>query len=139
MPAGGNEADYLVTARDIRTVVAELWLAGAEAISINGERVTISTAIIDIGGIGPRQRGLLSPAVPDPGDRPDGPVRPAVGLSQGWRDFVQTRRGSFGIGISFAEPAEVDIPAFAGSLTLRESRIVAARRRPSSAPSGAAP
>ena len=42
-------ADYLVGSRDIRTVVEELWLAGAEAIAINGERITPTTAIIDIG------------------------------------------------------------------------------------------
>ena len=44
-----SEADYLVGSRDIQTVVEELWLAGAEAIAVNGERVTPTTAIIDIG------------------------------------------------------------------------------------------
>ena len=44
-----NELDYLVSARDLRTMVEELWAAGAEAIAVNGERITPTTAIIDIG------------------------------------------------------------------------------------------
>ena len=49
MPPGGSESDYLVGSRDIRTVVEELWGAGAEAIAVNGERITPTTAIIDVG------------------------------------------------------------------------------------------
>ena len=44
------------------------------------------------------------------------------GLQSG--SFVRTRRGSFGIGISWAEPEAVDVAGFAGSVTLRESRAV---------------
>jgi uncharacterized protein YlxW (UPF0749 family) len=47
---GDNAGDYLVTARDLRTTVEQLWLSGAEAIAINGERIVAATAILDIGG-----------------------------------------------------------------------------------------
>jgi uncharacterized protein YlxW (UPF0749 family) len=50
VPPGANETDYRVSADDVRTVVRELWLAGAEAVAINDERVTGSTAVLDIGG-----------------------------------------------------------------------------------------
>src|SRR5882672_3902353 len=40
VPPDGNDADYLVSAFDLRAVVEELWQAGAEAIAINGERLT---------------------------------------------------------------------------------------------------
>jgi len=53
-----------------------------------------------------------------------------LGKSQGWVDFIDTRRGHFGIDVSFAEPATVDVPAFAGSLNLRESRVVPASPAP---------
>jgi uncharacterized protein YlxW (UPF0749 family) len=123
VPAGANEADYLVSARDIRTVIAELWLAGAEAISVNGERVTVSTGVLDIGHTILVNSAYLSPPYQvtaiGPTDMLD-----QLGLSEGWRDFIQTRRGTFGLDISFAEPETVDVPAFAGSLTLRESRSV---------------
>jgi uncharacterized protein YlxW (UPF0749 family) len=132
VPAGADEADYLVTARDIRTVVAELWLAGAEAIAVNGERITASTGVLDIGHTILVNSAYLSPPYEV---RALGPkdLFDQLGLSQGWRDFIQTRAGRFGIDVQFAEPPEIDIPAFAGSLTLRESRIV-----PSPSPSPAA-
>jgi uncharacterized protein YlxW (UPF0749 family) len=123
VPEGADEADYLVTARDIRTVVDELWLAGAEAISVNGERVTVSTGVLDIGHTILVNSAYLSPpyqvSAIGPAD-----LLGQLGLSEGWRDFIQTRRGTFGLDIQFAEPPAVDVPAFAGSLTLRESRAV---------------
>jgi uncharacterized protein YlxW (UPF0749 family) len=141
VPPDGNAADYLVGAKDLRTVVDELWQAGAEAIAINDERVTTSTAIIDIGGsvlvnaaylAGPYQVSAIGPE----------DLFAKLSATPGWEDFVRTRRGSFGIGISWAEPQAVDVPAFAGSVTLRESRAVASPSpdgRPSGAPSSAAP
>ncbi len=123
VPPNGNEADYLVGAADLRTLVDQLWLAGAEAIAVGDERITTSSAIIDIGGsvlvnaaylAGPYQITAIGP--------PDLFAR--LSAAPGFQEFVRTRRGSFGIGISWAEPGTVDVPAFAGSVTLRESRPV---------------
>ena len=50
VPPDGNQRDYLVSGQDVLAVVEELWLAGAEAVAVNGERVTVTTAIVDIGG-----------------------------------------------------------------------------------------
>ena len=130
IPANGNPTDYSVTARDIRTVVAELWLAGAEAIAVNGERVVATTGVLDIGGTILVNSAYLAPpyqvSALGPTDMLD-----QLGLSQGWIDFIQTRRGRFGVDVSFAEPPTVDIPAFAGSLNLRESRAVTTSPAPS--------
>jgi uncharacterized protein YlxW (UPF0749 family) len=123
VPAGADGANYLVTARDIRTVVAELWLAGAEAISVNGERVTVSTGVLDIGHTILVNSAYLSPPYQVSAIGPTD-LLAQLGLSEGWRDFIETRRGAFGLDIAFAEPEAVDVPAFAGSLTLRESRAV---------------
>src|SRR5258706_410665 len=46
----GAGIDALVSARDVRVLVEELWLAGAEGIAINGERLSATSAVIDIGG-----------------------------------------------------------------------------------------
>ena len=137
VPPDGNEADYLVTATDIRTVLSALWQAGAEAIDVNQERVTTSTAVIDIGG------SLLVNAAYLAGPyeiRAIGPTDLFERLSAlpGWADFVQTRRGSFGIGVSWAQPESVTVEAFAGSVNLRESRAVPSPG-PSPAASGTAP
>ena len=131
VPPDGNEADYLVGAADLRTVTALLWQSGAEAIAINGERITSSTAIVDIGAsvlvnaayiAGPYQINAIGPA----------DLFARLSATLGWQEFVRTRRGSFGIGISWAEPGTVDVEGFAGSVTLRESRAVTTA--PSAAP-----
>lgn len=120
VPPGGSQADYLVGSRDIRTVVEELWIAGAEAIAINGERVTSTTAIIDIGSSLLVNSAYLAPpyqvtalGAPDLYER--------LSRSPGFIDFVRARAEAYGIRLSFAEPERVDMPAFAGTVTLRYS------------------
>jgi uncharacterized protein YlxW (UPF0749 family) len=121
---GANAGDYVVTAADLRTVVDQLWLAGAEAIAVNDERVTTTTAILDIGGAvlvntayiaGPYQIAAIGPT----------DLFARVSAQPGFQEFVVTRIGGFGLDLSRAEPATVDIPAFAGSVILEESRAVA--------------
>jgi uncharacterized protein YlxW (UPF0749 family) len=140
VPPDGNEADYLVGAADLRTVIALLWQSGAEAIAVNGERLTTSSAIIDVGGsvlvnaayiAGPYQVNAIGPK----------DLFGQLSAAPGWEEFVRTRRGSFGIGISWAEPETVDVDGFAGSVSLDESRAVpspSATAIPAS-PGGSAP
>lgn len=126
----GSEADYLVGSRDIQTVVEELWLAGAEAIAVNDERVTPTTAIIDIGSSLLVNSAYLAPPYQvtalGPTDLYD-----RLSRATGFVDFVRERGEGFGIRLSFAEPETVDMPAFAGTATLRYSRPLTS---PSSAP-----
>jgi uncharacterized protein YlxW (UPF0749 family) len=125
-----NAADYLVTAQDVRTVAEELWLAGAEAVSVNGERLTTTSAIVDIGGsvlvnsayiAAPYQISAIGPK--DLYDR--------VSSSRGFIDFLHARAEAYGIGVGFFSPDHVDVPAFAGTVSLRFARVVAS---PSPAP-----
>jgi len=124
VPPGASEADYLVGSHDIRTVVEELWLAGAEAVAVNGERVTPTTAIIDIGSSLLVNSAYLAPPYQltaiGPTDLYD-----RLSRATGFVDFVRARGEGFGIRLSFAEPETVDMPAFAGTVTLRYSRPLA--------------
>jgi uncharacterized protein YlxW (UPF0749 family) len=115
---GRNDDDYRVSARDIRAVVEELWLAGAEAVSVNGERLTTSTAILDIGAsvlvnsaflAQPYQISAIGPS--DLYDR--------VSTSQGFADFMTARAATYGLQVSYYQPNPVDVPAYAGTVTLR--------------------
>jgi len=120
-PDGGIDA--LATARDVRTLVEELWLAGAQAIAVNGERVVATTAVIDIGGSILVNSAYLAPPYtvsaigpPDLYDR----LRSSVGFIQ----FVQARVEPAGLRLSVAELDSIDVPAFAGTVALRYARPV---------------
>jgi uncharacterized protein YlxW (UPF0749 family) len=117
----GNELDYLVNARDLRTMVDELWLAGAEAIAINGERITPTTAIIDIGGVILANSAYLAPPYQVTALGPE-ELYDRLTASPGFADFIRARQDAYGIRIGYAAPEEVDIPAFAGTVTLRHAR-----------------
>ena len=109
----GNTEDLLVGARDLRTIVEELWAAGAEAVAVNGERMTPTTAVIDIGPsilvnsaylAGPYQVTAIGPD----------DLYARLSASPGFVDFIRARAEAWGLRVSFAEPETVDMPAFAG-------------------------
>jgi uncharacterized protein YlxW (UPF0749 family) len=129
VPPGDNEADYLVGSHDIRTVVEELWLAGAEAVAVNSERVTPTTAIIDIGSSLLVNSAYLAPPYQVTAIGPTD-LYEALSRAPGFVDFVRARAEAYGIQLSFAEPESVDMPAFAGTVTLRYSRPLASPSAP---------
>ncbi len=114
--AGG--ADLLVTGRDVRTVVEELWLAGAEAVAVNDERVVSTTSIIDIGGSLLVNSAYLAPPyqVKAVGSAD---LYAQLAASASWVDFVASRAGQNGIRLAIAQPADLVVPAYAGSVTIR--------------------
>jgi uncharacterized protein YlxW (UPF0749 family) len=120
---GANEADYLVTARDIRTLVEELWLAGAEAVSVNGERIAQSSGIIDIGGSTLVNSAFIAPPYQISAIGPDD-LYEQLSASQGFVAFVVARADAFGIRLSFLESDTVDVPAFAGTIASRYARVL---------------
>lgn len=117
--------DGLVTARDVRIVVEELWLAGAEAVSVNGERVVATTAILDIGNSILVNSAYLAPAYEI---RAIGPtdLYARVTSAASFVEFVQDRIGPSGIRLSFAELQSVIVPAYAGSVVARYMHVAPA-------------
>ena len=124
VPPGASQADYLVGSRDVRTVVEELWLAGAEAIAVNSERLTPTTAIIDIGSSLLVNSAYLAPPYQVIALGPTD-LYERLSRSPGFIEFVRARAEAYGIRLSFAEPESLDMPAFAGTVTLRYSRSLA--------------
>lgn len=123
VPPGANGSDYRVTAADVRTIVEELWLAGAEAVAVNTERVTGSSAILDIGGSVLVNSAYLAPpyqvAAIGSAD-----LYATMSSAPSFVDFVRARAGPSGIRISFAQPGDVAVPAYAGAVNLRYGRPV---------------
>lgn len=134
IPSGANDNDYLVSAADVRTLVEELWLAGAEAIAVNGERVTSATAILDIGGSVLVNSAYLAPPYQVSAIGPDD-LYGQLTAAQGFRDFVRARAEAFGIQISYAVLPDVTVPAYAGTINLRYARP-SATAPPTGAPAG---
>ncbi len=132
VPPGGSESDYLVSSRDIRTVVGALWEAGAEAIAVNGERITPTSSVIDVGPSVLVNSAYLTPPYQITALGPSDLYDHLSGAAA-FVDFLSARSDGYGIRVSLAEPDSVDMPAFAGTITLRYSRPIAS---PSASPSG---
>lgn len=125
----GGGVDALVSAQDVRVLVDQLWLAGAEGISVNGERVVGSTAVIDIGGsILVNSAYLAPPYTISAIGPPDLYAR--IQQSVVFVQFVQGRVEPSGLKLSVAQLDKVELPAFAGTVALRYAQP---------APSGATP
>jgi uncharacterized protein YlxW (UPF0749 family) len=115
--------DGLVSARDVRTLVEELWLAGAEALAVNGERIVGSTAIIDIGGSMLVNSAYLAPPYTVTAVGPPDLYARLQG-SVAFVQFVRQRIEPAGIRLSVAELEKADLPAFAGTVGLRFAKPV---------------
>jgi uncharacterized protein YlxW (UPF0749 family) len=132
VPPDGSEIDYLVGSRDILAVVGALWGSGAEAIAVNGERITPMSAIIDVGPSVLVNSAYLAPPYQITALGAED-LYEQLSRSAGFVDFVRTRGDGYGIRVSLAEPGSVDMPAFVGTVTLRYSRPVSS---PVASPSG---
>ncbi|MGH2380819.1 MAG: DUF881 domain-containing protein [Candidatus Limnocylindria bacterium] len=109
----------IVHSQDLTDVFNAAWKSGAEAIAVNGERITATTAcvgaVIQINGtllsppfvisiIGPRERlfeGLSEP--------------------QELRD-LKLRRAAFGLGFDIERAEILEVPAYSGPLDIRYAR-----------------
>jgi uncharacterized protein YlxW (UPF0749 family) len=117
----GNASDSLVTARDIRTLVQELWLVGAEAVSVNGERVTNGTAVLDIGNAILANSAYLAPPYQVNTIGPDD-LYDRLTSSAPFVEFVRNRLEPDGIRLTVAESDSVTVPAYAGTIRRRYAR-----------------
>lgn len=61
IPDGENPANYIVLVDDLRDMVAALWASGAEAITINGERLVATSSIYGVGASVLVNTAFLSP------------------------------------------------------------------------------
>lgn len=118
VPDGENPANYIVLVDDLHDIVAALWAEGAEAISINGERLVATSSIYGVGASVLVNTAFLSP-----------PFRIEAIGSQGLLDRFSNDaafRGRVGqriqaFGLEFASQAvdSLDIPAFIGNTRFR--------------------
>ncbi|GAB2467464.1 DUF881 domain-containing protein [Jatrophihabitans fulvus] len=103
-------ATHILTDRDVRAVVNELWRDGAEAIAVNGVRLTPTSAIRFAGeAVLVDFQPITSPyrieAIGDADTLATDFAQSAVAAR------YQTRAGALGIGFGFANQSSLELPA----------------------------
>ncbi len=109
-----------VLSRDVQVVVNSLWSSGAEAIAVNGQRLSPRSAIRFAGdailvNFRPLTRPYVITAIGDPKQLPN------AFLSGEGGSYLRTLSDNFGIVTSTADEKDVRLPG-ATNLTVRESR-----------------
>ena len=116
----GNVNDLVIHSQDVQAAVNALWRAGAEAMSINGQRLVGTSAVLCVGNT-----LLLNGTVHSPPY-----VISAVGAQRDrFDDDPLVRRlredaDAFGIRFAVARDDTIDIPAYKGSTALRYAKPV---------------
>jgi uncharacterized protein YlxW (UPF0749 family) len=118
VPPGENPASFIVLVDDLRDIVTALWASGAEAISINGERLVATSSIYGVGASVLVNTAFLSP-----------PFRIEAIGSDGLLERFQSHPAFLGrvaqriefFGLEFASQVSTDLelPPFIGSTRFR--------------------
>ena len=119
-PAGVDDDALIVHQQDIQSVVNAMWSGGAEAMTIQGQRVVATTGIKCVGnsvvlhGV-PYAPPYVIEAIGDTSR-----MEKAVETSEQvaiYRQYV----AAYGLGYSFERVAAMDAPAFSGAIGLRQA------------------
>ena len=115
---GENPASYLVLADDLRDLVAALTSAGAEAMTINGERIVATTSIYGVGSSVLVNTAFLSPPYRleaiGPGD-----LEARFRADPAYLGRVAQRIEAFDLEFAMVSAFELRLPPFIGSTSLR--------------------
>ncbi len=119
---GVSSENYLIHDDDVRKVVNELFAAGAEAISINGERMIVTSAIRCVGPVIVINNNRYSPpyVISAIGDRKT--LSAALNQRDG---VVDTLRNLWKIEIDIVEKEKVVIPRYTGTTTFKYAKKTA--------------
>jgi uncharacterized protein YlxW (UPF0749 family) len=115
---GGSADDLLVHDYDLRDVINVLWLAGAEAVAVNDERLVQSSSVYCVGSTVMVNDTRLSPpyevrAIGDPIRLQDTLRNP------GYLEALKARHERLGLTLEFGRVESMTIPAYHGSTQQR--------------------
>jgi uncharacterized protein YlxW (UPF0749 family) len=121
IPASADLNPYIVHEYDLRDVINLLWLAGAEAIAVNGERLVIDSSVYCVGSTIMVNDTRLSPpyAVRAIGD----PVALyAVATDPTYLGDLRQRAQQYGLGLTVDWHTKMVLPAYKGSFAFEYAR-----------------
>jgi uncharacterized protein YlxW (UPF0749 family) len=118
IPEGGDVDDFIVQVDDLRDIVTGLWASGAEAISINDERLVATTSIYAVGSSILVNTAFLSPpfrvwAIGS------GDLEGRLLAHPGFVGRVKLRIDSFGLEFGTLSVPELEIGPYDGSTRFR--------------------
>jgi uncharacterized protein YlxW (UPF0749 family) len=123
VPPGAAPADLLVSAADLRRVIDLLWLSGAEAIGVNGERIAVNTPLTDIGSSVLVNSSYLQPPYQitaiGPSDLYD-----RLASSAAFVAYLQDRAQAVGLQVALLRSDKVTVPAYTGTVNLLYARAL---------------
>ena len=118
VPPGENPSSYIVLVDDLRDIVTALWASGAEAITIDGERLVASSSIYGVGASVLVNTSFLSPpfrieAIGDEG------LLDRFQSHAAFTGRVAQRIEFFGLEFAMAPSDGLELPAFVGNTRFR--------------------
>lgn len=121
-PDGADPADLLVHQEDMQAVVNALWAGGAEAMTIMGERVVSTSAVICVGPVlllhgRPYSPPYVVTAIGDPGE-----LSAALAAAPGVQLYREAA-DAYGLGYRETVEEDVTVPAYDGTSTLRSGQV----------------
>lgn len=118
VPPDGRLTDYIVLVDDVRDIVTALWASGAEAITINRERLVATTSISGAGASILVNTTLLSPPFRIEAIGPDG-LHDAFLTHPAYIGRVGQRVSAYGLEFASEPQGDLTLPAFLGNTSLR--------------------
>ena len=124
VPSNKDPNNYIVHDYDLQILVNALWQAGAEAISLNGQRFVSTTAIRCAGStVMVNSEPLGSPYVIEAiGDRDD--LIKVLDKDPDAKQLIQTYAKAFDMPVNISRFEELEIPAYEGSLRFDNVTVV---------------
>jgi uncharacterized protein YlxW (UPF0749 family) len=118
VPDGENPANYIVLVDDLRDIVVALWASGAEAITINGERLVATSSIYGVGASVLVNTAFLSPPFRIEAIGADGLLE-RFQTNPAFVGRVSQRIDAFGLEFATQAAGDLELPAFVGNTRFR--------------------
>jgi len=118
VPPGENPANYIVLVDDLHDIVAALWASGAEAITINGERLVSTSSIYGVGASILVNTAFLSPPFQVQTIGANGLLDRFMS-NPAYLGRVANRISAYGLEFATQETGSLTLPAFVGNTSFR--------------------
>ena len=109
----GNVNDLVIHSQDVQAVVNGLWAAGAEAISVNGERLVSTSAVLCVGNTLLINGAVFSPPYQATAIGAD---RNSLQQMTHWFDNLRNDAQRFSLQFSVGRDETVNVPAYSGPI-----------------------